>query len=165
MPFSELYKIMVNKVTFAGFRWAIVPVDPPLGARLCCFRLSLGLLHLVVIHSLSNERIKSTNMSFSVLFWFQLNFHPVFSKRQSFTLYWSCKLSCSLIKAAPFHFLISTALCNLLLLAKNACVNTTCSIFQWHLKHIPLLSMVSLCCLFRALCQNPTRPGQVWTWA
>jgi len=67
MPFSELYKIMV-KVTFVSFRWAIVPVDPSLVVRLCCFRLSLGLLHLVVIHSLSNECIKSTKMSFSVLF-------------------------------------------------------------------------------------------------
>ena len=68
MPFSELYKIMVNKVTFVGFRWAIVPVDLPLVVRLCCFRLSLGLLHLVVIDSLFNECIKSTNMSLSVLF-------------------------------------------------------------------------------------------------
>jgi len=44
------------------------PLNPALVVRLCCFRLSLGLLHLVVTHSLSNECIKSTNMSFSVLF-------------------------------------------------------------------------------------------------
>jgi len=33
MLFSELYKIMVKKVTFAGFRGAIAPIaplDPPL---------------------------------------------------------------------------------------------------------------------------------------
>jgi len=34
MPFSELYKIMVNKVTFVGFRGRpIVPVDLPLVVR------------------------------------------------------------------------------------------------------------------------------------
>jgi len=30
MLFSELYKIMVNKVTFVGFRGQSPPLDPPL---------------------------------------------------------------------------------------------------------------------------------------
>jgi len=29
MLFFELYKIMVNKVTFEGFRGAIAPIAPP----------------------------------------------------------------------------------------------------------------------------------------
>jgi len=34
MLFSELYKIMVNKVTFAGFRGDDFPLDPPLSLTL-----------------------------------------------------------------------------------------------------------------------------------
>jgi len=30
MLFSELYEIMVNKVTFVGYRGAVAPLDPPL---------------------------------------------------------------------------------------------------------------------------------------
>ena len=38
MLFSELYKIMVKKVTFVGFRGAIAPIaplDPPLFVQYC----------------------------------------------------------------------------------------------------------------------------------